>query len=63
VTIWDGGWPDQSEPEREQSWSESDGDLPFLPDPLDANEWIEPAEGEDPLYDLLKRDAEDDPEG
>ena len=24
MTIWDGGWPDQPEPEREDGWAESD---------------------------------------
>lgn len=48
----------ESEREAAQPY-ETDGDLPFLPDP---NEWVEPIEGEDPLYDLLKRDAEDEPE-
>lgn len=57
MCVWD-GCPQQPESEREQqhAW-ETEGDLAWLPDP---NEWIEPAEGENPRYDLHKRDAEDD---
>lgn len=69
------GIPDREEDERENDWVPpsdlTEGDMPWSPNPVErpqpwleraAPEWVEPAEGDDPLYDLLKRDADTDPE-
>ncbi len=41
MSIYDGGWPEQPEDEREAKWQDSDdGDLPWAPrDVSDPEEW------------------------
>lgn len=60
MTIWDGGWPDQSEPERESEWVESEGDMPFLADPGDWR--LGPMSPEEKMFrDAIEdEDSEDD---
>ena len=69
--CWE-GFASREEEERENDWIApsdlTDGDLPWAPNPVEkpqpyldrGPEWVAPTDGEDPLYDLLKRDADDE---
>ncbi len=64
MTVWDGGFHDAPEDERENAWEDPhDGDLPWDPNPVNKPEpWKRPNYSGTP-EEQMYRDLMDDEEG